>query len=596
MMAACTPSAIDEMKGVYSAPVDAQISKLDGEMAIDKREGFRFITVKLSGSDQLVVKFASKDYFLTPTTYYINSEAGIKAGMYSAEGSSFNGQAITFGSINVESEDNFNYTISGVIEIGENVRERFSWTGELYFEADPEPVKLSNVLSAQSNVASGTMSVTMNLATASVSSSFDPATYQTTYTGEGYYAAIDIYSADGYLHEGTYKPCAAGGVIGEGEYGIGWDPGDLWGIGMVFENWGTCWWTVDNGTTSAEKINAGDIVVTKKGSKFVIEYNNYDGNGIWFVFEGAIEALTEPSDVPPTIYKMIDNPGQVTDEQNTPVDGFDRHDIQLLAADGETLVAGFDLVVKAGSDIAGTYTVKGYPHEDHIAGNGWGIPDWNYYGGTRFVDETGVLVYVNPESVLTVTKNADGTYTFSASNAKLAASTGGEEYTGDFEYIGTFGDVPGPGADVVALTKVLSYQNNNANGTKSVTVNLASADVESSFDPATYQTVYTGTGFYAAIDFYSEDGTIAEGTYVPCATAGSIAAGEYGIGWDPGDLWGIGMIFENWGTCWWAVNDGVTSATKITDGNITVSKSGADYVIEYNANGIAFKYEGPIGE
>ena len=403
-------------------------------------------------------------------------------------------------------------------------------------------------------------------------------------------------SADGYLHEGTYRPCAAGGVINEGEYGIGWDPGDLWGIGMVFTDWGTCWWTVENGSTSAEKISSGDITVTRKGSKFVIEYNDYENSRIWFVFEGAIEALTPPDVQPAKVYKMIDNPGQVTDEQNNPVDGFDRHDIQLL--DGETLVAGFDLVVAAGSDIAGEYIVKGYPHEDHVAGNGWGIAAWNYFGGTRFVGDDGTLIYVNPDSKLIVTKNADGTYTFSASDARLQSSAdGSEEYTGDFEYTGTFGDVPDtpdPQQDATPLTTCLSYQNNVPNGTKSVTLNLAEDGVSSSFDMATYQTVWSGNGHYAAIDLYSEDGSIQEGIYKASAAGGAINPGEFGIGWDPGDLWGIGMVFTDWGTCWWTVENGSTSAQKIIDGEIIVSKSGANYVIEYYGSEISFRFEGPI--
>ena len=98
-----------------------------------------------------------------------------------------------------------------------------------------------------------------------------PTTWQTVWTGTGNYLALDIYSADGYLHEGTYTACAAGGQIAEGEFGIGWDPGDLWGIGMVFENWGTCWWSVSGGAAVAEaKVLDGTLTVAVDGETYTI--------------------------------------------------------------------------------------------------------------------------------------------------------------------------------------------------------------------------------------------------------------------------------------------------------------------------------------
>jgi len=149
-----------------------------------------------------------------------------------------------------------------------------------------------------------------------------------------------------------------------------------------------------------------------------------------------------------------------------------------------------------------------------------------------------------------------------------------------------------PDPEAIPLTKVLSFADNRANGTNSLTIQLATEGVETYFDPATYQTTYLGTGNYLAVDFYSADGTLAPGTYSPAD--GSTAEFTYAKGWDPGDLWGIGMFFTNWGTCWWTVDEGVTSAVHIESGDITVKKSGKVYTISYNQDGIFFEFKGEI--
>ena len=70
---------------------------------------------------------------------------------------------------------------------------------------------------------------------------------------------------------------------------------------------------------------------------------------------------------------------------------------------------------------------------------------------------------------------------------------------------------------------------------------------------------------------------------------------SFGIGWDPGDLWGIGMVFENWGTCWWAVADGAAVAeAKVLDGTLTVSVDGDVYTITLESSAVNAQYVGPM--
>ena len=318
---------------------------------------------------------------------------------------------------------------------------------------DTDYVELSALLSATSNVANGTKSLTMNLGTDGISSTTDPATWQTVWEGEGNYLGLDIYSEDGKLYTGTYNACAAGGTINAGEFGIGWDPGDLWGIGMVFENWGTCWWNVAGGAAVAA--------------------------------------------------------GKVTD------------------GTVEVLVQGTDLVIKVKSSLVNakfTYPVADFP-----------IEVVNLGGGSE------------PEAP---------------------------------EFEGT------------ELSVLLSATSNVANGTNSVTINMATEGVTMTVEG--WSTVFGGNGNYLALDVYSADGKLAPGTYTACAAGGTIAEGEFGIGWDPGDLWGIGMVFENWGTCWWTVADGATSAEKVVDGTLTVAVDGDTYTISLESSLVNAQYVGPM--
>ena len=61
------------------------------------------------------------------------------------------------------------------------------------------------------------------------------------------------------------------------------------------------------------------------------------------------------------------------------------------------------------------------------------------------------------------------------------------------------------------------------------------------------------------------------------------------FGWGP-------MEFFNWGTCWWTVDDGATSAEKILDGTMEVSVEGANVVIKLKSSVVNAKFTYPIAE
>lgn len=468
--AACTTEpALEELEGKYPAPEQYNLTTLLAQERVkgDKVHNFNLLLategVTLNGENYggsgavLDIQFVGSKYYLESISYSAAAASEAKNGNYivGAEGSAVyvidNGAAtrkeISKGSLIVEAGEGA-YTIYGNLWLADDSVAAIESTVALAYEPFPEPTKLTQALSATSNLANGINTVTLQLATADIYSELDMTTWQTIWHGEGFYLSTDIYSPDGYLHEGTYKANAVGGVVGEGEFGIGYDTEMDFGWGpMLMENWGTCWWTVAGGVATAEKILEGEITVSKKGSKYTITYK---GGGLWCEFNGAIDAL-------------------------------------------------------------------------------------------------------NPD----------------------AGQGGGGEDTTDYE----------------ELSVLLSAQSNVAFGTPSLTFNMATEGVSSSLDTTTYQTVYSGTGNYLAMDIYSADGTLAEGTYTANAVGGTIAEGEFGIGYDT-EMWG--MTMENWGTCWWTVTDGATSAEKVLDGTLTVAKDGDNYTITLESSVVNAQYVGTI--
>ncbi len=310
--ASCSESAIDDLQGIYKAPDDCQFNSAKS-ISVEKIEkGLRVFDVNFSSSngDVLNMKFVGDSYFLSAAAFTPANAGEVKKGNYiiGNGGSSFipNGstpKAISRGQVIVAKEGD-NYTLSGTAWLEDGNVIRLHGGGTLVYEPDPEPIALTKCLSYSDNNPNGTNSISLVLASADVSSSFNPATFQTEYSGNGNFLAVDFYSTDGTLEPGVYSAADASAMASM-TYGKGWDPGDLWGIGIMFENWGTCWWTVVDGTTSAKHVEDGDIKVERQGGQYTISYNK---DGIFFEFKGTIEGMPgEGGDDTPVEYIEISN-------------------------------------------------------------------------------------------------------------------------------------------------------------------------------------------------------------------------------------------------------------------------------------------------
>ena len=633
-LSSCVEEAIGPLTGKYEKPVTYELNTVKDQSVV-KGEKTRTFNVTLTNETAtLAMKFVGDKYFLADGGYTASPEAKKGTYLVGNGGSTFtvNGNTIGVdaGTLTVVNTDG-TYSFTGMLWLADESVIEVKSAVALVYEADPEAVKLNTVISATSNVASGTNSLTINLATDGVTAAYDPNTWSNVYSGTGNYLALDIYSADGYLHEGTYTACATGGVIGEGEFGIGWDPGDLWGIGMVFENWGTCWWDVNNGTVSLnQKVTQGTVTVTRKGSKWVIELVSGEGKSmLWTKFEGAIDAVTDPAlggggNVDDTDYVELTTLLSATSNVangtpsltiNMASDGVtSAYDpatwstvysgtgnylaLDIYSADGKLYTGEYQAGTTGGAIAEGQFGIGWDPGDLWGIGmvfENWGTCWWTVDNGAtsaeKVVDGT-VKVSVEGDNLVIKLKSSTAEARFTYPLAQFVDGTGAPI---EVVNLGGGNDEPSvPEVDYVELATLLSATSNVANGTPSVTINMATDGVTSSYDPNTWSTVYSGTGNYLALDVYSADGKLAPGTYTACTTGGAIAEGEFGIGWDPGDLWGIGMVFENWGTCWWTVDNGATSAEKVVDGTLTVEVDGDTYTISLQSSTVNAQYVGTL--
>ena len=636
-LSSCVDEAIAPLEGKYPKPETYELNTLVAQ-SVEIGEKTRVFNIELAGTDASAsLKLVGNKYYLEPTGYTAAPVDAAKKGNYivGEDGSTFTVKGetvnIDYGTINVGLADEATgaYTFSGSLWLADESVVKINSAVNIVYEADPEPIKLTTLLSATSNVASGTNSLTINLGTDGISSTTDPATWQTVWTGTGNYLALDIYSADGYLHEGTYTASAAGGTINEGEFGIGWDPGDLWGIGMVFENWGTCWWDVAGGAaTINQKVTEGSVTVTRKGSKWVIELVSGEGKGmLWTKYEGAIDALTDPAlggggNVDDTDYVELTNLLSATSNVangtksltlNLGTDGISSTTdpttwqtvwegegnylaLDIYSEDGKLYTGTYNACATAGTINAGEFGIGWDPGDLWGIGmvfENWGTCWWNVAGGAAVaagkVTDGTVQVLVEGTDLVIKLKSTLVNAKFTYPVAQFVDGTGAP-----IEVV-NLGGGEEPEFEGTELSVLLSATSNVANGTNSVTINLAEEGISSTQDPTTWQTTWEGEGHYLALDVYSADGKLAPGTYTACATGGTIAEGEFGIGWDPGDLWGIGMVFENWGTCWWNVSGGAATAeAKVLDGTLTVAVDGETYTITLESSAVNARYVGTL--
>ena len=633
-LSSCVESAIGPMTGKYEKPVVYEMNTLASQ-SVEKGDKYRTFTVELSGDNaSITLKMVSDKYFLADGIYTPAPADQAKKSTYIVGngGTTFNNIPVETGSIKVAQGEG-TYSFAGMLWLADESVIEIKSTVALVYEADPEPIRLTTLLSATSNVASGTKSLTINLGTDGISSTAEPPTWQPVWTGTGNYLALDIYSADGYLHEGTYTASAAGGTINEGEFGIGWDPGDIWNIGIAFENWGTCWWDVAGGAaTINQKVTEGSVTVTRKGSKWIIELVSGEGKSmLWTKFEGAIDALTDPAlggggNVDDTAYVELTKLLSATKNQglltiNMAQDGIssttDPNTWQTIW-EGEGNYLAADIYSADGKLYTGEYkacAVGGVVGEGEF-GIGYDTTvDWGW--GPMEMKDWGTCWWTVADGATSAVKILDGTMTVAMEGDNVVIKLKSSIVNAKFTYpVAQFvdgtgapievvnlggGEGPEPTPDYTEFTKLLIVQPNQGyNESGQPTGEYTSFTLKVGTDGMYTEVVNNGwydetkikgTGQVLSIDFYTADGTVAAGTYTACEVGGTINEGEFGIGYDV-EMWGQKMV---WGTCVTPYeSDTAGTIAKVTDGTVTVEISGDVYTITLESSNINAQYIGSL--
>ena len=632
-LSSCVESALKPMTGKYEKPVVYEMNTLVSQ-SVEKGDKYRTFTVELSGDNNtsMTLKMVNDKYFLADGSYTPAPADQAKKNTYIVGngGTTFNNIPVETGSIKVAQGEG-TYSFAGILWLADESVIEIKSTVALVYEPDPEPVKLSTVLSATSNLASGVQTVTMQLAQDGIYSETDMTTWQTIWHGEGNYLAIDLYSTDGYLHEGTYSASAVGGVVGEGEFGIGYDTTVDWGWGpMEMKDWGTCWWSVSNGAATAKKILEGTINVSKKGSKWVIELISGEGKEmIWAKFEGAIEALTDGGNAGgsddadyielTTLLSATKNQGLLT--INMAQDGIssttDPNTWQTIW-EGEGNYLATDIYSADGKLYTGEYkacAVGGTVGEGEF-GIGYDTTvDWGW--GPMEMKDWGTCWWTVANGATSAEKILDGTMTVAMEGDNVVIKLKSTLVNAKFTYpVAQFVDGTGapievvnlgggegndPAPDYTEFTKLLIVQPNQVyNESGQPTGEYSSFTLKVGTDGMFREVVNNGwydetkikgTGQVLSIDFYTADGTVAAGTYTACEVGGTINEGEFGIGYDV-EMWGNKMV---WGTCVTPYeSDTEGTIEKVTDGTVTVEISGDVYTITLESSNINARYIGSL--
>ena len=542
---------INEITDHYTAPADATVmslSKAESTWSLDRRY------FDLAFGSDLVTRLVGYDALLTPGEYVLGADA---IGNAIAADTKVKGASAQSGYVLVTKKDN-QYQITGTF--GDQV---LYWTGTLPFTPDPSPLNLTVLQQTQKNQGL----VTLQLATDEFTSEFDMTTWQNVLKGDGKYLALDLYSADGYLHDGEYKPCSEPGVVNEGEFGIGWDPGDLYGIGMVFSNWGTCLWTVNpDGKNTAEKITGGLLTVSSEEVEDETIWTIFWGEEYprELLFVGPIPALTKPKPV-------AKDPDYLYTEVVTPDASFDLHAITITDKQGNT-VAYLELLTEPGAtDLSGSYastSIAGQPGQMRDGYDGgsmeYGGQTYTWPGGGSYYVQDGEQHYLyQGTATVEVSPIAVGAYNFSCEFFSYAAAgpdyvpSGGDDYTEFVEFLGT--------------SSYVAYGVNLAG------FNIGTEGVSAGAD-----------GLYLKIEYYCTDssGLPQPGVYHACSVGGSVGEGEFGIGYD-------GMFGAS-GTTLYTVSGGQYPYEYITDGTLTITVEGGEYDVKLDCSLIKAHYKGVI--
>ena len=556
------PTTVNEITDLYTAPAGAKEMTFTGGESTWSTDR-RYFDLKFS---DLTTTLVGYDAFLAPGLYLLG---GDEIGKAIAAKTKVGGQTPSEGWITVNNRDGkYQFTA----QFGDQV---YFWAGSLPFQADPAPLDLTVLQQASANKDSKL--VTLQLATEGISQGYDE-NWQQVWTGEGKYLAIDLYSEDGYLHDGLYRASAQGGVVNSGEFGIGYDAVVDWGWGpMEMKDWGTCLWTVSGGKATAEKITSGLVNVASREEKV-------DGKDvtIWtitwgaeypveVVFEGAVPTLTKPKrpDGPVALdyTYTIGDPMDCSTQAGDVVAGVKKYPFNFVDAAGEQVAyLEFILVDGAADVVPGDYVSTEYAHEPGQLANGYFMDfgDWGTFsGGSWYVNGAGEKVFIDPGVTVSVEAVGTGAFKF-ASDGFLFAAAGPNYVPGGDE-----GDDDVTGDVVLKLTSGLTYT------MEDVTAGNTAADGSALSGMTLWRvSVLNGADEVAEFDLGTAEGSQdLAGTYTVMSYPDAVGKAGNGWGFIPWMKGGCYFVVE--GNYYWIPSDSTIKVSNNADGTLKIKFEGA---------------------
>lgn len=191
---------------------------------------------------------------------------------------------------------------------------------------------------------------------------------------------------------------------------FGMDPGS-WVIGTFYYDEEGALKIVEPGET---------VSVTKSGDVYTFSISTgYKIHGK--LAAGGDDPDPQPGeDVVLTGLTIYDTVGAAADSSMQPVAGVEKHTMTMM--DGENVVAGMELVIAEGGDLAGAYTCKSYPTEPYLMGNGYDLSFMGMGIGGSYYYSGETLVLINEGETMTLVKNGDGSYTFTGTGYSISGN------------------------------------------------------------------------------------------------------------------------------------------------------------------------------
>ena len=408
-LSSCVEEAIGDLTGQFPAPTEVNLNTLNKSEATKDADGKRLFVLDLTdGTNVLHATLVGNKYYLTKNTYTEASAAAAKNGNFIIDGqTTVNGKNVIDGSITITQED-ANYTLQSLLFVEDGTAFRMSWAGTLTYEND-EPVSTTPTIGAYyiDNVAPS-----MDWTTGTAVAIEGMETHTVTLVNE---ASETIGGFELVLAAGTTS------LAGEWTCQPYPNKDHLMGNGYAFDMGGGNYYV--GGSYLKEN---GEIITVNEGDKFTVTDL---GNGV-YTFDGTFTITIAPVGYVPEgekPYLMIETVADTQDWSSGAaviVDGMQTHTFTLVD-DEDKPVAQFELVVAKGGSLEGEYTCQGYPAADHLMGNGYDM--MGYYIGGSYYYADGELVLINPGETMTLTINADGSYTFEGDGYSFKGKLAGNE-------------------------------------------------------------------------------------------------------------------------------------------------------------------------